>query len=473
MTMPYQIGGPNEIATDKLLLWPNNPRLKISDFKEVRYTKEQLLEPTTQRTIYNLLSKHEDHDVATLVKSMTKSGFLREKAPVVMRVEKTDKYLVLEGNRRLTAIRTILADKKSEISQQNRRSLERIPCWIFKHTSQTVPLQAAISRMVAEAHIKGQRPHTKLQRAHMLYDAYEGFLSEKSKSKVFAIDSDALKATAEFFDFPLKELEGEISVVRLYKQVVEAYEFDDIPKKCSERLSWVHKHQRLFRSHFNYDPKTMAFDEPGLECYYDIFLHPEAAVYNPQTFRKFLNVMRYGGPEDIETVRTVTDALSDVERRIKENRSDSRFLIALQGIERKLISLRPSDFNSTPEELESITRIVSIVKTKLAKLCHTDVDGIPSASEPTVRFKKPKNIQEAIELDYSHLVNQVKSLVRSRPNATCVRSKIPTLLLKRWGVRSRGAPRDAFCARLNEQITKMIEEGSISSYKAKNERIRA
>ena len=286
MTMPYRMNGPDEIDTKKLLLWPNNPRLKISDFSEVKYTDKQLLESANQRNIFKLLSKHEDHDVITLIKSMSKVGFMREKAPIVMKIEGDDRYLVLEGNRRLTAIKTILSDNSLQISPVNRKSLVIIPCWIFEHTSKEVPLKSAISRMVAEAHIKGQKAHTKLQRAHMLYDAYEGFLAEKGKSRGFSLDKDALAATADFFDFPEKELEGEISVVRLYKQFVEAYEFEDIPKKCSERLSWVHKNPSQFKKNFGYDPNSLCFDEDGLERYFDVFLHPDAAVIARRSNRR-------------------------------------------------------------------------------------------------------------------------------------------------------------------------------------------
>jgi hypothetical protein len=466
------MNGPKEIDSKKLLLWPNNPRLKISDFKEVKYTNKQLLESSNQRNIFKLLSKHEDHDVETLIKSMRKVGFMREKAPIVAKVKGVDRYLVLEGNRRLTAIMSILADDSLTISPTNRKSLEKIPCWMFEHASKEVPLKAAISRLVAEAHIKGQKAHTKLQRAHMLYDAYEGFLSETGRGSKFVLDEAALAATAEFFDFPQKELECEVSVVHLYKQFVEAYEFEDIPKKCSERLSWVHKNQRQFKVHFGYDAKHICLDEEGLESFYDIFLHPEAAVYNPQTFKKFLNVMRYGGPEDIEAVRDGSDALSDIESRIREQRSNTRFLIGLEGVERRLNTLRVSDFNRTIDETNAIKRIVALVDNKLRRLSPESTSMSSAVGIKSRRFRKPTNIQEAMSLDYSQLTKQVAKVVGSRPNASCVREKVPTYLLKEWGVKSRGLPREAFCDHVDRALATMIEEGSLTSYRAKNERVR-
>jgi hypothetical protein len=472
MDIPYRINGPKEIDPRKLLLWPNNPRLKISDFKEVKYTNRQLLEPKNQRNIFRLLSKHEDHDVAALIKSMCKVGFMREKAPIVAKVKGADRYLVLEGNRRLTAIRAILENDSLRISQAHRKSLEKIPCWLFEHTSKTVPLKAAISRLVAEAHIKGQKPHTKLQRAHMLYDAYEGFLSEAEGSRKFVLDEAVLTATAEFFDFPRKDLESEISVVRLYKQFVEVYELNDIPKKCSERLSWVHKNQRQFNIHFGYDATNLCLSEEGIDRFYDIFLHPQAAVYNPQTFKKFLNVMRYGTSAEVEAIRDEPELLSDLDKQIRAKRSDARFLMGLEGIEKRLNALRVSDFNQTVDELDAIERIARLVDKKLRRLNPTLPEALPSRQSKPGRFRRPGNIQEAISIEYPQLTKQVLKVVESRPNSSCVKEKVPSYLLKEWGVKSRGRPRQVFCEHVDQAVDKMVEEGILNLYRARNERVR-
>ena len=171
---PYKIDGPLEINQEHLLFWPDNPRLKISDFKEVKMPVKQLVEQRNQKKVFNLLTKHE-HDVKKLAKSMVGNGFMRDKAPVVMKLNNSNKYLVLEGNRRLAAIRTVLGGNV-KILKERRKTLETIPCWLFVHTSKTIPVRAAISRLVAAHHIQGQKPHTAIQKAHMLYDAYEGFL---------------------------------------------------------------------------------------------------------------------------------------------------------------------------------------------------------------------------------------------------------------------------------------------------------
>lgn len=472
MEIPYKIEGPKEIGYEKLLLWPNNPRLKVSDFSEVKYTEKQLIQPANQEKIFRLLSKHEDHDVVSLINSMRKVGFMREKAPIVMKINGTEKYLVLEGNRRLTAIKTILSEHKNRIPERREASLREIPCWIFEHTSKDVPLKAAISRMVAEAHIKGQKPHSKLQRAHMLYDAYEGFLSEKTDGQGFHLDNAALAETSNFFDIPAKDLEYELSVVRLYKQLVDAYKPEDIPKKCSERLSWVHKHSKHFGTYFGYDSDSLSFDEEGLDRFYETFLHPDAAVYNPSTFRKFVEIMRNGAAEDIEIIRDEPEMFDEVYKRVKDDLAEGRFLSGLEGVEKKLSSLRISDYKKTNDERKAIERIILLVDKKLKRMISGFESEIETEPVRSGRFRRPSNIEEAMALDYEVVACQVEKLVKGKPNSSCMRERVATYLLKEWSVVSRGRPREAFCDWIDEVVGQMADEGRIEIYRAKNERVR-
>ena len=368
MSMPYKINGPKEIDTRKLLLWPDNPRLKSSGFNEVKYTPQQLISPKGQARIFKQLAQNEQHDVAALVKSMCKVGFMREKAPIVLHYPSIDRYLVLEGNRRLTAIRTVRSDSSLPISPTERRSLDKIPCWLFVHTDKSVALITAIKRMVAEVHIKGQKPHTKLQQAHMLYDAYRSNCPQSTTTKAFKIDPEAVRSTADLLDFPLKTLEAEISVVRIYKQLVETYGADAISQKYTERLSWVHKNQAQFKQHFGYDSKSLSFDELGLERYYDMFLSERASIINPQAFKTFLNIMRAGDVAGIDLIHQDPSMLTEISNRVSNRKEANRFLIGLQGAEKKLRSLTVSDFRETKEEIKTIKAIESLVNQRLVRL---------------------------------------------------------------------------------------------------------
>jgi hypothetical protein len=469
MDLPYRMFGPRDIDTDDLLFWPNNPRLKISDFSEVRFTEEELLDPKNQKKIFGLLTKHEMHDVHKLVTSMERSGFMRQMAPVVMKVN-SHKYLVLEGNRRLAAIRTILGGQGRGLDRTIIKSLKAIPCWLFEHTSDSVPLEAAISRMVAEAHIKGQKPHTKLQQAHMLYNAYEGFLLDKYGKRDFINEVELLDSTANIFGMTSKEIEGEIAVVRLYRQLIAAGY--PVPHTAREKLSWVYQNPRLFETHFGYDRTKYQLNSAGADAFYDLFVSDSAAVSNPGKFRKFVEVMRSGRPHDIELLRHEPDELEAVVQRIKESKNDSEFLSALITIEKRINAIRVAAFQERAAEIEAIVRVREIFDKRLMRLIPSSVQYPSVNDRPGTKFKKPACIDEAIVLDKKFLEREIVKTLQVRPNQSCVRAKLPDFLLRRWVLRSRGTPRQRFCDRVDRFLGELADRGVIELYRATNERVR-
>ena len=470
MDLPYRMLGPKDIDTTNLLFWPNNPRLKISDFSEVRLTEDELVDAKNQRKIFRLLAEHEGHDVHKLVASMRRSGFMRQMAPIVMQVNGSNRYLVLEGNRRLAAIRTILGDARAAPSKAIIKSLEAIPCWLFEHTSANVPLEAAISRMVAEAHIKGQKPHTKLQQAHMLYNAYEGFLLERHRKPDFRNEPELMTLTAKVFGMSQKEIECEIAIVRLYRQLIAAGY--DVPHTAREKLSWVYQNPRQFESHFGYDRTKFKLSNSGVDAFYELFVSDSAAVGNPGKFRKFMEVMRSGRPSDIEFLKQEPDELDSVYQQIKDSKNDNEFLNALTLVEKRIKSIRIASFQERDEEVDAIVRVRNLLDQKLMKLVPKSMQEVSRDNKLSGRFSKPTCISDAMLLDENHLEREILRTLQTRPNMSCVRDRVPDFLLQRWALRSRGLPRQRFCERIERFVEKLVDRGVIKAYKATNDRVR-
>ncbi|MBT5715771.1 MAG: ParB N-terminal domain-containing protein, partial [Opitutae bacterium] len=399
---PYKMEGPMDIPVDRLLFWPNNPRLKISDFKELEYTHKQLVDPENQSKIYKLLQDNE-HSVDTLIKSMSQSGFMREKALIALKIEGKNKYLILEGNRRLTAIRTI--------NEKNGTKFDKIPCWLFVHVSKTIPLKSAINRLVAEHHIKGQKPHTKIQQAQMLYNTYMGFL-EETGLKTFFLAPNIVKQSAGFFGgFTEEEFTLELSVARLYNQMIETgYEVDH--KKCRERLTWVHKNPKHFTRTFGYNVKSLQLSSTGLEKYHEIFIAEGCAVHNPPLFKRFLNVLRYGDTSHIELIRHQPDRLKSIEQEILDAKEGQRFVLDLGRIQRKLSGLKPGEYKKTSEENKLIGQIIRLVDGKLKKLRDGQRISTPNESrlEPTTTNAKDETTRVETVRSYSELT--ISALVK-------------------------------------------------------------
>ena len=347
------------------MFWPDNPRLKISDFEEVKFSEQELLEPANQAKIYQMLLKHE-YNVRILIDSMSEGGFMREKAPIVMEVKRGNRYLVLEGNRRLTAIRSVLEKGAGVVGENVYESLLRIPCWLFVHYSNTIPQSAAISRLVSQQHLVGQQPHTGIQSAHMLYNAYMGFLMEDHGRQMFSTERETIKRTAVFFDMREKHIEEELAVVRLYKQLRAAGH--DVPHNLKERLSWVYDYRQLFAQHFGYQETSLLLDDPGLERYCELFVLEGCAIHNPELFKKFLKVMRHGSSNDIEIIRHDPSQLLLLEQMIKDDKKDQRFRLGLEKVEKTLNGMRISDYKQSKDEDRLIERIAILVNSKLINL---------------------------------------------------------------------------------------------------------
>jgi hypothetical protein len=442
----YRVEGPIEIASDRLLFWPNNPRLKISDFSEIEFTDEELRESDAQDKIYDLLLSHE-HEVGELVQSMSKRGFMREKAPIVMEVPGSNRWLVLEGNRRLTAIRKVLSTAHPALENSVRESLREIPCWVFVHSATDVPLKATISRLIAEQHIKGQKAHTKLQQAHMIYDAYMGFLEEDYGSIGFTLRQDTSERVAAFYDLAVQELGRELAVVQLYKQLMEAG--NEVAHSMREKLTWAHKTPGMFARHFGYNGETLELDGPGLERFYDLFVRVGCAIENPKDFSLLKRIMKDGAPSDVEFLRTEPGSLEEIAERVKDQKGDSRFYSELERIENRLHNLKVSDFKETQNEIRMIENISILVERRLAVLAGLDRPGKRGGSS------RPLDVTQAMVLSDEFLFDEIDSVLDERRNGTCDLDKIGGHLLQRWEITTRGTPREDFLALVQQVLQRM------------------
>jgi hypothetical protein len=303
----------------------------------------------------------------------------------------------------------------------------------------------------------------------MLYAAYEGFLLETRGRAEFIKDPELLTQTADVFGMSFKEIEGEVAVVRLYRQLRSAgYE---VPHTAREKLSWVYQNPRHFARHFGYDKDSFQLDEPGVDSFFDLFVAENAAVSNPARFRKFLEIMRSGKESDVATVRDEPEELDSVYQRVRDGKSEQEFLNTLLLIEKKIKSLRVSSFRETPDELDAINRLNDLVQHKLGHLIQATDQDAPRLDRGHGRFKRPKCIGDAIELEHHHISREIRKVLKDRPNTSCVRKKLADYLLQRWSVRSRGAPRAEFCDLVDKVVDEMASRGEIRIYRATNERV--
>ena len=112
---------PKELSPESLLLDPNNPR-QTQNFQSQGYVKDEEAEDN-QDALLSLFKKsgqgHEFTDIEDLKKSIKQIGFVRIQNIVVREIGSTGKYIVIEGNRRVATIKTLLREHELAMPGSN------------------------------------------------------------------------------------------------------------------------------------------------------------------------------------------------------------------------------------------------------------------------------------------------------------------------------------------------------------------
>src|ERR1700738_2224631 len=112
-----------EVDAAQLLFDPGNPRF---GGKSGQYTLTEI--EGQQARIQDIL-EGDPHYALRLLESFRKNGFIRYEPLVVRRMG--DKYVVIEGNRRLAAVRHILENADGSFSENLIASFKKIPVLVF------------------------------------------------------------------------------------------------------------------------------------------------------------------------------------------------------------------------------------------------------------------------------------------------------------------------------------------------------
>ena len=117
-----------EIPLEHLLLDPNNPRFVGVDW--VFVPDQEAVEPTAQAEARRRLIAH--HDIEKLRQSIEANGYLPIDR-IVVRAISGDRYIVLEGNRRVCAAKEIggFSDDGEKLPNDVMDTLKVIPCLIY------------------------------------------------------------------------------------------------------------------------------------------------------------------------------------------------------------------------------------------------------------------------------------------------------------------------------------------------------
>lgn len=327
---------PKEVSYSDLLLDPQNPRLAtcfsendgldVSDPISCQAAIEDRFKvpherSDVQREIERLVSADEKSDdeesendffsIKDLKDSMRSIGFVGIQNIIVRKHEPTGKYIVLEGNRRLAAIRAVLREHENAMvgsagfidDEAILKSLQSIQVMVFdtKNRNEEV-IRNEISTMLGLRHYGSQLNWELLPRAKNIHDEYMRFLDADK----FTYTDSIAKRVADTLAIKRPEVKKLLRGYICYKQLVGNYPIK--PHHFSLLLAAVENPNLQMKGseYFEIDSKTFELGDDTAEKIDNIcefgdrdLSDFEKAIKDPKQFRKLGQLFKDSmAPED-------------------------------------------------------------------------------------------------------------------------------------------------------------------------------
>ena len=264
------------IQTDKLLLDPDNPRF-IADLAEHQRTPDDEIEQKQVETLKRFTRNPDSNDpefdvtnIRDLYASMQRIGFVGIDRIVVRALG--DKYLVLEGNRRLATVKSILRDYQDMRRPLDRPS-ERRQIEAHEDSFRELPVMILDTKgLSAEqvyrkvAIILGIRHHGSVLEWEPLpkaYNIYTEYLEQLSDSREFEFQNKTARQVADRLCIEASDVKNALRTYVVFLQVRER--FPEVKDNHFSLIEAAIKNKHLTSaSYMVLDPNMFELDEPSL-----------------------------------------------------------------------------------------------------------------------------------------------------------------------------------------------------------------
>lgn len=268
------------VPIDSLFLDPNNPRF-ISDLSErVTYKDSQIVRQqpdTLKKFVRSAGPNNPDEDVTnirSLYESMVRMGYVAVDRIVVRSIAGfPDKYLVLEGNRRIAAVKTILTDYEAALpplgfgAGEDRDSVtEKLASFRIIPAMQLEVdglSQKEIDQRVAV--ILGIRHHGSLLGWDPLpraFNIFSQYMEELPKRQFFQWENRKGQAIRKRLSIGLSEVESALRNYQAYLQIRGI--FSDVKEHHFSLIEAAVQNRTLKSGYFKIDQDTFQLHEASL-----------------------------------------------------------------------------------------------------------------------------------------------------------------------------------------------------------------
>jgi hypothetical protein len=290
------------VAPEKLYPDPNNPRFISREEDESNH--EDAID-LLDKTLTRMRSPKVDYKIDELKNSIVQNGWWPVDCIFVRKLDEQGHFLVLEGNRRVTALRDLLNDP--DIEQELRNKISTIEVMEIIDDISAEELKKKITYLLGVRHHGSLKKWTPFAQAHNILKRY---LELKDISnEEFRWDPSVGSLVADALSISAAEVEYRLKVYKCMEQLALEPDLNEAEGRnagikdryysvCSEILL---TNKASLKNYISQDPETFFLSRDSLDrlknlCHFDLIARKGAPIKNPQEWRSLAKILEEEEP---------------------------------------------------------------------------------------------------------------------------------------------------------------------------------
>ena len=303
-----------KVHLNKLILDPKNPRFSKNEH-ELITNESKFADPEIQeQTLAKMVGDSDQFDIISLKKSIQSNGFIEIVQPIMVR-KIGSHYLVIEGNRRTSALKELYRKRNSgkevdEISQELLDFMSEIPV-----VDCTGASKDEIDVLLGMIHVGGTKDWELLPSSFYIYKLYAELLGLKHRwnseqvAENFVYDARIAKDVAAKASISTGKVKDNLRVYRVFKQLSDEAtdRTGDETKVNSRKASLIQESCKggVFERFFHFNTSSFVMEPEGIDRWLHLMTEAEGqdpVIENPNDLRDFKKVLGQGSNEHIDRI---------------------------------------------------------------------------------------------------------------------------------------------------------------------------
>jgi len=295
------------VKVEKLILDPNNPRLitRSSDTCETSESIDRVIQ-THSKMCGD--AGNDPYRIKELENSIKMNGWWPIDFIFVKKLDDSGRFLVLEGNRRVTAIQNIRNDENAD--KKIRDSLETIDVMEIVDNCSEEMLQKKITYLLGVRHHGSLKSWSPFAQANNIYQRYLELTGMNSEN--FIYEKETACVVGDALSIETKEVEKRLKVFRAMCQLGEMNDVKNSNGGMEDRYyslceGVLISGSKELKKYINQDSCNFLLDQNSLYrfnnlCSFDKPGRAGAPIANPHEWRKFSNILKDENKDKKETM---------------------------------------------------------------------------------------------------------------------------------------------------------------------------